>query len=526
MAKRDCDAVEGKAIGRPVAARLPFQERERAANEIDPGDMSHRAGLHIHELFEEQVRRTPAKVAAVYADDSLTYSELNSWANQVARRIRDLGVAGEQLVGICMERSLEMVVGLLGILKSGAAYVPLDPSYPSERLAYMLEDAALSLVLTQEHLRPRLPPSDFRVIAVDRDWRDSRRHASADLPVSEIGLRPDHLAYVIFTSGSTGRPKGAMNEHRGVVNRLLWMQKQYQLGEGDRVLQKTPFGFDVSVWEFFWPLMSGASVIVARPAGHQDPSYLMRLIEQKGVTTLHFVPSMLQAFLEEYEGGRCPSIRHIICSGEELGAALQNRCLARLPQARLSNLYGPTECAVDVTAWDCARDETGSRVPIGRPIANTRIYILDEHGQPAGSGMAGEIYIAGVQVGRGYLNRPELTAERFLADPFSPEPNARMYKTGDLGRWRADGAIEYLGRNDSQVKIRGFRIELGEIEEQLKRHPEVKEAVVVAREAESEEKRLVGYVIAREAAKSPSAAVSRFPPRWWPRRAGRGRARW
>src|SRR6185437_6839059 len=298
--------------------------------------------------------------------------------------------------------------------------------------------------------------------------------------------------------GSTGRPKGAMNEHRAVVNRLLWMQEQYQLGEDDRVLQKTPFSFDVSVWELFWPLMSGARLVVARPGGHQDPAYLMELIEQSGITTLHFVPSMLQAFLGQHEMGRCRSIRHIVCSGEELPLALQNKCLERLPRARLSNLYGPTECAVDVTAWECEKDETGSRVPIGRPIANTRMYVLDRHGQPAPIEVAGEIYIAGMQVGRGYLNRPQLTAERFLADPFSSEPGARMYKTGDVGRWRADGAIEYLGRSDEQVKIRGFRIELGEIEAQLVRHEGVKEAVVLAREDEPGEKRLVAYVVAQE----------------------------
>jgi thioesterase domain-containing protein len=295
-----------------------------------------------------------------------------------------------------------------------------------------------------------------------------------------------------------------MNEHRAAVNRLVWMQEQYRLDQRDGVLQKTPFSFDVSVWEFFWTLMSGARIIMARPEGHRDPAYLRDLIEATRVTTLHFVPSMLQVFLAQHRRDRCPSIRHVVCSGEELPGSLQNRCLELLPQARLSNLYGPTECAIDVTAWECAADPGCRRVPIGRPIANTRVYILDARLEPVPVGARGEICIAGVGVGRGYWNRPDLTAERFVHDPFSCEPRARMYRTGDFGRWRDDGCIEYLGREDLQVKIRGFRIELGEIEAQLAGCAGVREGAVLSREDTEDEKRLVAYLVPRDPARVPT----------------------
>jgi amino acid adenylation domain-containing protein len=458
----------------------------------------------IHQLFEEQVGRAANAVALMYEGQSLTYAALNARADLLAGYLRGQGVVPDTLVGICMERSLEMVVGLLGILKAGGAYVPLDPSYPGDRLSYMLADAAPRIVLTQERLRSVVPESPAEVIALDSASSEIGRPPLAGLAPFTSRLRPAHLAYVIYTSGSTGRPKGAMNEHRAVVNRLIWMQEQYRLGQHDRVLQKTPFSFDVSVWEVFWPLMSGACLVIARPEGHRDPAYLEDLIDDAGVTTLHFVPAMLQAFLQRHGAGRCSSLRHIVCSGEELSASLQNRCLASFPQARLSNLYGPTECAVDVTAWECVPDANCRRVPIGRPIANTRIYILDERLAPVTAGDMGEIFIGGVAVGRGYWNRPDLTASRFVPDPFSPEPRARMYKTGDLGRSRADGAIEYLGRNDHQVKVRGFRIELGEIEAQLARCPAVQEAAVLAREDFAGEKSLVAYLVLQGAALQPS----------------------
>jgi amino acid adenylation domain-containing protein len=458
----------------------------------------------IHQLFEEQVERTPHALAACFENDSLTYRELNRRANQLARHLRTLGVGPDQLAGIFVERSLEMVVGLLGVLKAGGAYVPIDPDYPAERLEYMLRDAAPRVLLTLERLRSRLPATTATIIALDAQWPSIAGHDAADLDPAMLGLRSEHLAYVIYTSGSTGTPKGAMNEHRALINRLQWMQDRYRLGPADRVLQKTPFSFDVSVWEFFWTLASGARLIIARPQGHQDPRYLSELIEETAVTTLHFVPSMLQAFLDEHRVATCPSVRRVICSGEELTPTLQNRCLRALPQARLSNLYGPTEAAIDVTAWECRLQAEDTRVPIGQPIANVRMYVLNAMLQPVPIGAVGEIYIGGAGVGRGYWNRPDLTAERFIADPFATDPSARLYKTGDLGRWRPDGAIEYLGRNDHQVKIRGLRIELGEIETHLARHARVKDAVVVASAAPPVEQRLVAYVTPRDSAAPPT----------------------
>ena len=481
---------------------LPERERHLVIGRFNATRVMYPQEKLVHELIEEQVERTPDAVAVVYEGQTLTYAELNGRANQLARYLREKGVRPDQRLGICVERGPEMVVALLGILKAGGAYVPLDPSYPPERLNHMLRDASPTVLLTQERLKGKLRGASAEVVALDEDWLKISQQPSRNLDKNSLGLHSHHLAYLIYTSGSTGQPKGAMNEHGGVVNRLQWMQDQYRLGPEDRVLQKTPFSFDVSVWEFFWTLMSGARLIVARPEGHKDAGYLRKVIEETGVTTLHFVPSMLRSFLDQCRAGECPSVRHVVCSGEELSASLQRKCFECLPQAQLSNLYGPTEAAVDVTAWECRADDQSPCVPIGRPIANMQIYVLDSSKQLVPVGVAGEIYIGGVGVGRGYLNRPELTAERFLADPFSAEPNARIYKTGDLGRWRSDASIEYLGRNDLQVKIRGFRIELGEIEAQLAKHPDVKETVVLAREDVPGDKRLVAYVIPRD----PSSA--------------------
>ncbi|WP_122833108.1 non-ribosomal peptide synthetase, partial [Burkholderia pseudomallei] len=379
------------------------------------------------------------------------------------------------------------------------AYVPLDPSHPPERLRRMLDDTNPVAVLVDDIGADALASFESHVAA-----RSPRVHLSRDIaqwracspanPPTPRERAARRLAYVIYTSGSSGEPKGVMNEHRGVVNRLWWMQQTYALDERDAVLQKTPFSFDVSVWEFFWPLMSGARLVIAKPEGHKDPAYLSELIDRERVTTLHFVPSMLQAFLEDEGAARgCGSVKRVMCSGEALPPSLVKRFYRCLPDARLHNLYGPTEAAVDVTAWACDAEEGGASVPIGRPIANTRIYVLDGYGQPVPRGVAGELYIGGVQVARGYLNRPELTRERFVDDPFVA--GGRLYKTGDLARWRTDGSLEYLGRNDFQVKIRGFRIELGEIEAQLAKVAGVRETVVLARDSGSPagEKRLVAY---------------------------------
>lgn len=478
---------------------LPKSERDQILETFNATSADFPGEMLIHQLFERQVELTPDEPAVIYDGpagvERLTYAELNAKANQLARYLRSRGVVPDSRVAICLERSAEMVIGLLGILKAGGAYVPLDPGYPTDRVTFMLNDAAPDLLLTQERVKAKLPSMGAECIALDSDWNLMATQDAANLRSAETGQHSRHLAYVIYTSGSTGQPKGAMNEHRAVINRLHWMQQRYQLGVQDRVLQKTPFSFDVSVWEFFCGLISGACLVVARPQGHQDPDYLIEVIKEQGITTTHFVPSMLQAFLERHVSGECPSLRRVICSGEELPANLQKKFFQHLPHVTLSNLYGPTEAAVEVTAWECSPEDLNHRVPIGRPLSNVRMYVLGRRGEPVPLGVTGELHIGGVAVGRGYLNRPTLTAERFVRDPFVADPDARLYKTGDLGRWRADGAIEYLGRNDGQVKIRGFRIELGEIETQLAQQPEVKEVVVVAREDVPGEKRLVAYVV-------------------------------
>jgi amino acid adenylation domain-containing protein len=450
----------------------------------------------IHQLFEAQAERTPDRAALVFEGEQLTYRELNQRANQLAHYLQSKGVGPDVLVGIAAERSLEMVVGLYGILKAGGAYVPIDPTYPAERVAYMLKDANITVLLTQAKLRDKLPTNNTtRIICLDTDWDDLMAGQSTENPVCHTSL--ENLAYTIYTSGSTGKPKGAMNTHGGILNRLLWMQDAYHLTASDRVLQKTPFSFDVSVWEFFWPMMFGARLVVARPEGHKDSDYLVKTIIEQQITTMHFVPSMLQIFLMAGDVEKCSSLRQVICSGEALPLDLQNRFFAR-SGAKLHNLYGPTEAAVDVTYWECQRESNLRTVPIGRPVANTQMYILDRNMQPVPTGVSGELYIGGVQVARGYVNRPDLTAEMFIPDPFSDNPKARLYKTGDLAHYLPDGSIEYLGRIDFQVKIRGLRVELGEIEAVLSQHPAVREAVVLLREDVPDDKRLVAYIVAKQ----------------------------
>ena len=492
-------AAPDRAIG--DLAMLSGDERQRVLVENNATAHEHPEDRLIHEIFADQVLRAPDAIALRFEGRDVSYVELDERSNQLAHALRERGVGSDVLVGVFCERSVEMLVALYGVLKAGGAYVPLDPDYPRDRLAFMLEDAAPRVILTQPHLADRLPASSAELVRLDADWDAIAKHPTTSVPRGDLAL--GHLAYVIYTSGSTGKPKGAMNEHRGILNRIQWMQRAYHLGERDVVLQKTPFSFDVSVWELFWPLMFGARLVLAKPDGHRDPSYLADLIRSEGVTTLHFVPSMLAAFLEEPSVEQCSSIVRVMASGEALPPALAERFFAKLPRAGLFNLYGPTEAAVDVTAWACKAGD--GIVPIGKPIDNVQIYILDARLSPAPIGVAGDLYIAGVQVGRGYLNRPELTAERFVRDPFASDDSARMYKTGDVARWLPDGAIEYLGRSDFQVKIRGFRIELGEIEAALLRHASVREAVVVAREDQPGNKRLVAYLVASEG-EAPTAA--------------------
>jgi amino acid adenylation domain-containing protein len=470
-------------------------ERRRIMKEWNNTRVDYPQDRLIHQIFEARVEKNSDDIAIAFEGQRLTYRELNQRSNQLAHYLQSLGVGPESIVGIAVERSIEMIVGLYGILKAGGAYLPIDPTYPADRVAYMMEDAKVPVLLTQQRLLDKLPPHEVRTIRLDTDWDSLIGSQSKENPACKATL--ENAAYVIYTSGSTGNPKGVINNHAGILNRLLWMQNAYRLTPTDTVLQKTPFSFDVSVWEFFWPLMFGARLIVARPEGHKDADYLVRTIIEEQITTMHFVPSMLQIFLMAKDVERCTSLRQVICSGEALPIELQNRFFARL-KAKLHNLYGPTEAAVDVTYWECRQESGLKTVPIGYPVANTQIYILDRNMQPVPVGIAGELFIGGVQVARGYLHKPELTAEKFIPDPFGENPQGHLYRTGDLCRYLPDGSIEYLGRLDFQVKIRGNRIELGEIEALLGQHPTVREAAVIAREDTPDDKRLVAYIVCNQ----------------------------
>jgi amino acid adenylation domain-containing protein len=474
----------------------------------------------LYDLFAAQAERTPEAEAVVFDEERLTYRELAARAQALARHLVRLGVGPEVVVGVAAERSVELVAGLLGVLGAGGAYLPLELDLPRQRLAMILEDAAPDVVLTRRAYADTLPLD--AVPGLRLAWLDGLFEDGAGLPAGAAQRLPraaaDNAAYVLYTSGSTGRPKGVVNSHRGIVNRLLWMQEACSLDAGDRFLQKTPFGFDVSVPEFFAPLILGARLVVARPDGHRDSAYLARLVEQEGVTTIHFVPSMLPFFLaEDGVAARCRSLRRVLVSGEALPWEVEQRCLATLP-VPLINLYGPTEAAVEVTAWSCRPAARPRPVPIGRPVRNTQIHVVGRRLEPVPPGAVGELAIGGVQVARGYRGRPDLTAERFVPDPFGP-PGARLYRTGDLCRHRPGGEIEYLGRLDDQVKIRGFRIEPREIEIALAAQPQVREAAVVVRQDGAGERSLLACVVpavadagVATAAELRAALAARLPP--------------
>ncbi|MBB3105480.1 amino acid adenylation domain-containing protein, partial [Azomonas macrocytogenes] len=454
---------------------LTDTEYQQILHEWNHTQASYPSEQCIHQLIEAQAARTPDATAVVFGEQHLSYDQLNRQANRLAHKLREQGVSPDILVGIAVERSLEMIVGLLAILKAGGAYVPLDPAYPQDRLAYMIEDSGIGLLLTQSPLLERLSiPGLVHSLCLDRMDEEWSVYPDSNL---ENLAQPENLAYVIYTSGSTGQPKGAGNRHIALTNRLCWMQQSYCLDSCDSVLQKTPFSFDVSVWEFFWPLLAGARLVIAAPGDHHDPARLVALIRYQRITTLHFVPSMLQVFLLDETVANCTSLRRIICSGEALPIDVQRQVFGKLPDVDLLNLYGPTEAAIDVTHWIC-RDEGRDVIPIGQPIANLATYVLNVILVPVVPGVCGELYLSGAGLARGYHSRPALTAERFVPDPFG-KPGGRLYRTGDLARYRTDGVIEYVGRIDHQVKIRGFRIELGEIEARLQEQAVVREAVVI-----------------------------------------------
>lgn len=471
----------------------------------------------LPDLFELQAEKTPEAIALLFENQSLTYQALNQQANQLAHHLQNLGIGPEHRVAVQLERSVEIAIALLAIVKSGAAYVPLDPSYPEERLSYMLADADVSTVLTE--------------VTEVAEVTDCSQQSIAN---PKRTLYPHNSVYVIYTSGSTGQPKGVINTHQGLVNRLCWMQETYGLKVGDRVLHKTPLSFDVSVWEIFWPLLNGATLVIAKPNGHKDSAYLADLIQTQEISVTHFVPSMLAAFLEAPEASHCTALKHIICSGEALSPSLQQQFFQQLPATALHNLYGPTEAAIDVTAWQC---QPGSpTVPIGRPIANTQIHILDSNLNPVPIGIPGELHIGGAGVARGYHNRPALTAEKFIPNPFynfkstksalpgversrsrsvskgvSPNPPTTLYKTGDLARCLPNGTLEYLGRQDNQTKLRGVRIELGEIEAALVSHTDIRQAAVIMHSDFSGNSAIAAYIVGNlNPLNNPTQTLSAF----------------
>ncbi|CAN7202807.1 non-ribosomal peptide synthase/polyketide synthase [Bradyrhizobium sp. LjRoot220] len=442
--------------------------------------------------IEARAAASPSSIALVFGDQQVSYGELNARANGLARALRDRGIRRDQLVGVALERSVELIIGVLAVLKAGGGYLPLDPDYPADRLLHMLRDGGARLVLTQGRLLERI--ASVIAQAAAEAWAiDVENAAGAIEPVSnlDIALDPESLAYVMYTSGSTGMPKGVACSHGALAARLGWMQAEYRLDAGETLLQKTPFSFDVSVWEILWPLTAGARLAIAAPGAHREPRRIIDAVIAHDVTTLHFVPPMLEHFIAEPEAERCVTLKRLFAGGEALSAELKARVLAAFPKVRFDNRYGPTEALINATFWNC-RDDGSARVPIGQPIPGTAMRILDTELNMVPAGVTGELFIGGVGLARSYWQRQGLTAERFIPDPFGSR-GERLYRTGDLARWRPDGAIEYVGRSDHQIKIRGFRIELGEIEARLLEQPGVRSAVVAAREVGAG-RQLFGYV--------------------------------
>ncbi|MFC2140845.1 amino acid adenylation domain-containing protein [Acidobacteriota bacterium] len=459
----------------------------------------------LHQLFEEQVERTPGKPAAIFKKQTFTYRELNEKANQVAWLLRRKGVEPDHTVAVMVERSLEMIAGLMAILKSGGAYLPISPDYPGKRINHMLMDSSTKIILTQGKFVDKIKANlDMEIEIINLEADEHFQESPVNLPPIN---GPQNLAYVIYTSGSTGKPKGVMIEHCSVVNRLHWMQKKYPINENDTILQKTPFFFDVSVWELFWWSIVGASVCFLLSGFEKFPQAIVETVETSHITTMHFVPSMMSAFLGYMENSgeiqRLANLKRVFCSGEALKPAHVERFNKTLYQqngTRLTNLYGPTEATVDVSYFDCPTETDGTEIqciPIGKPIDNIQLYILDEDFREQPVGTEGELCIGGVGLARGYLNRPKLTSKKFVEHRSYGSYRSYIYRTGDLARWLPDGNIEFLGRMDFQVKIRGLRIELGEIESILSNHPAVQDCVVLVKETTETIINLVAYMVTK-----------------------------
>jgi amino acid adenylation domain-containing protein len=475
---------------------MSLQERQQVVVEWNRTTADYARDLPLHRAFENQVNRSPEATALLFAGNRWTYRQLNDDANRLADRLIKNGVGPGSLVGVFLERSAEMVVALLGVLKAGAAYVPLDPAYPLERLRFLIEDASLCSVVTHSSMQNRLPENAHHVVALDTDGDGQNRGPTVN-PSTLVSS--DQRAYVIYTSGSTGAPKGVEGTHRGAMNRFAWMWRRYPFQAGEVCCQKTNLGFVDSIWEIFGPLLAGIANVIIAPEAVRDPEEMLQVLAEEHVTRMVLVPSLLRTLLEHAPElqQRVPELKLWSCSGEVLPGELAQRFRAAMPGARLLNIYGSSEVAADVTCHEVTASDLGAAVAIGKPISNIQIYVVDEAGNPVPIGIRGEIFVGGEGLARGYLKRPELTAERFVENWLGPEQSARLYRTGDLGRYRANGDIEYLGRVDGQVKLRGLRIELGEIEAVLGRHAGVEEAVVMV-SGEGEQQRLAAYVVMKK----------------------------
>jgi amino acid adenylation domain-containing protein len=502
------------AINQPDMALLDLQMLSEAEQHLQLTSWSSSESVNpearcLHELIEEQVVKTPDDIALVCNQREFTFGELNRRANNLAHHLRALGVRAEQRVGVCMARSAEMVMGILAVLKAGGAYVPLDPSYPKEQLAFILKDSSMGVVLTLENLLPFMnevavdhPAS---MLCLDR-WLEAQPLTH---PIElNRPAEPDNIAYVIYTSGSTGRPKGALISHRAIVNHMRWMLSTWPLRNTDRILQRTPTNFDASVWEIFAPLMSGARLVLSTNEASNHNS-LPSEISHHGITVLQVVPSLLRVLLKESGLAQCDSLRRVYCGGEALNSQLANDFYEQ-QDAELFNLYGPTETAIDICWWKCPKGHSRPTIPIGRPISNAQIYILDSSMRPIPLGASGELHVGGEALARGYLGRPALTAEAFVPSPFGNLPGARLYRTGDLARYLPDGSLEFVGRRDHQVKVRGFRIELTAVEAALLDHPEVEATAVVDQDDGFGDRRLVAYATSTGEVPPPATELRSF----------------
>lgn len=474
---------------------LTNDEKNKILYEWNDTGVNYDLTIPVYKLIEEQVLKTPDSIAIEFEDNKLSYKDLDEKANMLANYLIKSGIKTNSIVGICIDRSLEMMIGLLGIMKAGGAYVPIDPSYPQDRIDYMIEDSQAKLILTTTGLSGIIEKHNSKVVFLD-DKSHELYKESTESPV--VNILPDDLVYMIYTSGSTGNPKGVMNIHKGLSNQIQWIRDYLKCTEDDIVLQKTSFSFDVSTFELFMPLICGAKLVFAIPDGHKNNSYLIEVVTKKKITIIHFVTSMLSLFLEENDIDKCKSLRLFVSSGEEVTIPVQKLFFEKFTDLELHDLYGPTETSVHVTYWKCDKNTKLNTVPIGRPVANTQAYILDSYNKPVPVGIAGELHIGGDQVAKGYFHRPELTEEKFISDPFVKSEGAKLYKTGDLVRFFADGNIEYLGRKDNQIKLRGFRIELGEIENALNEFNGVKSSVVIAKDFSSYDKRLIAYYVSAD----------------------------